>query len=423
MFPNPLHHWHSKYHESNSKNPKKAAVAATAIPLQVAPTVPTNPTPTLSEAAQKQVEDKVKVSKRLARMRMPFKNLLFFYDQMATLIDSGVTLIDSLSLIRAQEKKKNFKKLYDEMLHHINTGISLADSMAYFPRVFPAMQTALVAAGEKSGNLAPVMNELVTTMEDSEDFLRKIKGAMFYPVVLIVLALGLVVGMLTFVIPKIAEMYAEAGVALPALTQLVIDMSDFILAQWYWLLIGVVGGVGSFYFLLAKTKGGRLVWEKFVFGLPVVGKMSKEKQLMMMCGNMAMLLSSGVLISEAFKITEKTLNNLHYQREIKKLRQGIVMGKEVSAMMGLEDIKAQKFKEHELFPLQVAQMLHIGETTGTIPKMMYKIRQNYHKNIDYMLKNISTLIEPIMIFIVAALVGSILMAVMLPFFNIGDTIG
>lgn len=376
----------------------------------------------LSEAAQKQAEEKIRVSRRLAQRRMPFKNLLFFYDQMATLIDSGVTLIDSLSLLRAQEKRKKFRQLYDEMIHHLNTGISLANSMAFFPHVFPAMQTALVAAGEKSGNLGPVMNELVSTMEASEDFLRKIKGAMFYPVVLLVLALGLVVGMMSFVIPKVSEMYVEAGVALPALTQRVIDLSDFIVLQWKMLLVATVGGVGLAYFFFVKVRVGRVLWEKFIFGLPVVGKLSKEKQLMMLCGNMAMLLSSGVLISEAFGITEKTLNNVHYQQAVKKLRQGMVMGQEVSALMGLEDLKSQKFHEHPLFPLQVAQMLHIGEATGTLPKMMEKIRQNYHKNIDYTLKNISTLIEPLMIFIVAALVGSILLAVMLPFFYIGQTI-
>lgn len=143
---------------------------------------------------------------------------------------------------------------------------------------------------------------------------------------------------------------------------------------------------------------------------------------MLFSSNLGMLLQSGVLISDAFEITEKTIDNLHYKRALAKIRHGIILGKNVSELMGLEDIKAQKFKEHKLFPLQVAQMIHIGELTGTISKMLIKVRDNYHKSINYKLKNISTMIEPIMIFIVALLVGSILLAVMLPFFYIGTTI-
>ena len=143
---------------------------------------------------------------------------------------------------------------------------------------------------------------------------------------------------------------------------------------------------------------------------------------MVFSANLGMLLQSGVLISEAFEITEKTMGNLHYQRALNEIRKGIIIGKNISEMMGLEDLKAQKFKKNKLFPIQVAQMVHIGELTGTIDKMMMKIKENYHKSIDYTLKNISAMLEPIMIFIVALLVGSILLAVMMPFFYIGTTI-
>jgi len=154
----------------------------------------------------------------------------------------------------------------------------------------------------------------------------------------------------------------------------------------------------------------------------VAGRISKEKNIMMISANMAMLMKSGVLITDAFAITKNTISNLHYQKALEEIRRGVVMGKEVSQMMGLIDIKAQKFKEHKLFPLQMAQLIHIGEKTGNIANMLEKVKKNYHKSIDYTLQNISTLVEPLMIFMVAALVGTILMAVMLPFFYIGSTI-
>jgi len=356
-------------------------------------------------------------------LRLSVKERLFFYDQMATLIDSGVTLIDALSIIKAQNKKKSLKKLYDEMIHHINGGMGLAETMFLFPHIFPSMQASLIEAGEKSGNLKKVLAQIVDDLESQHDFVRKVKGAMFYPVILLILALVMVTGMLIFVIPKVAKLYEQSGQRLPALTQAVIDFSGFISQKYPIILGGIFGTVFLLWLLLSKTRPGKLLWENFVYSIPVFGRISKHKNLMIFASNLGMLLQSGVLISDAFQITEKTLDNLHYKRALADVRHGIVMGKSISEMMGLEDIKAQKFKENKLFPLQVAQLIHIGEITGAIDKMLIKIRDNYHKSINYTLKNLSTVIEPLMIFIVAILVGSILLAVMLPFFYIGSTIG
>lgn len=378
-----------------------------------------------------QTKKMVEKRERIKNIKLPFalrhlnfssKNRLAFYDQMGTLVSSGVPLIDALSLIQAQERNKNIKKLYAQMIHNINVGLSLAESMEFFPHIFPKMQSALIAAAEASGNLKEVLNDLVIEMESSLDFHKKVTSAMVYPVILIFLALILVAGMMIFVIPKIAAMYEQADVSLPALTQTVIDISDFVQAKWPILLMGIFGGSLILYLFFAKVVIGRLMWEKIVSVIPVAGKISKEKNIMLISANMAMLMKSGVLITEAFSITKNTVRNLHYQKGLEKIRQGVVMGREVSQMMGLEDIRAQKFKESPLFPLQMAQLIHIGESTGNIALMFEKIKNNYHKSIEYTLRNISTLIEPIMIFFVAALVGSILMAVMLPFFYIGTTI-
>ena len=358
----------------------------------------------------------------LRMLHFSSKQRLFFYDQMATLVESGVSLIDSLSIVQAQTKNKTLKKLYGEMIHHINGGMSLADTMFLFPHIFPSMQATLIEAGEKSGNLKVVLAQIVEELESQQEFLRKIKGAMFYPVVLIVLAVVMVTGMMIFVIPKVAELYEESNATLPALTQTVVNISDFISEKYPIVFGGLFGGLFLLWLLVKKTKPGKLVWEKFVSTIPVFGRIAKEKNIMVFASNLGMLLQSGVLISDAFEITERTLDNLHYKKAIKEIRHGIILGKNVSEIMGLEDIKAQKFKENKLFPLQVAQLIHIGELTGSIAKMLNKIRDNYHKSINYTLKNISTMIEPIMIFIVALLVGSILLAVMLPFFYIGTTI-
>jgi len=399
----------------NKFSPKKKVVTG------VEPVVPVPPVEITHEVDRNKHQN-IKLPFALRMLRMSSKDRLHFYDELSTMVESGVTLIDALSIIQAQTKTKSRKKLYAEIIHHINSGMSLADAMYIFPHVFPAMQSALVEAGEKSGNLGVVLIELVEEMEDGQDFLRKITGAMFYPVIIMFLAFSMVTGMLIFVIPKIAVMYEDANAQLPALTQMVIDISNYVSLNWQILFASIFGGLLFFVFLFTKVRFGRLTWENLVSIVPMVGKLSKEKNLMIIATNLSMLLKSGVLISEAFEITEKTVGNLHYRRELSKIRHGIIMGRPISEMMGLEDIKNQKFKYNKYFPLQFAQLIRIGETTGTIDKMLFKIKNNYHKSIDYTLKNISTMVEPLMIFFVAAIVGSILLAVMLPFFYIGTTI-
>ncbi len=375
-----------------------------------------------NEARKKERIQHAHFSFNLKHLRLSKKARLAFYDEMSTLIGSGVALIDSLSLIQAQEKNKNIKKLYATMIHEVNGGLSLAESMSLFPHIFPQMQTALIEAAEASGNLKEVLSELVEEMETDQDFLKKVTGAMVYPIILLCLAVILVTGMMVFVIPKIAKMYEQSNVELPKLTQIVINISYFV-SHYFFIILMLIFIISiSLFFFFVKTNFGRLFLEKLISITPILGRISKEKNLMIISSNMAMLMKSGVLITEAFSITIKTVGNLHYKKALEEIRQGVVMGKEVSQMMGLIDIKKQEFKEHKLFPLQMAQLIHIGEKTGSISKMFMKIKKNYHKSIDYMLRNISTIVEPVMIFFVAAIVGSILMAVMLPFFYIGSTI-
>jgi type IV pilus assembly protein PilC len=346
----------------------------------------------------------------------------FFFDQMATLASSGVTLIDSLSLLQAQSQSKAHKRLYAEMIHRINGGATLADTMSLFTRAFSPMQFSLVEAGEKSGNLKAVFARIAEDIESQQEFARKITGAMFYPLVVLFLALTMVTGMIIFVIPKVSQLYEQSHAKLPALTQTVIDLSHFVALNYPILFGSLALFILLVWVLVTKTRPGRWASESLISALPVFGEISRQKNIMALASNLGMLLESSVLISNAFEITEKTLDNLHYKKALADIHHGIILGKNVSEMMGLKDLKAQKFEVNRLFPLQVAQMIHIGEITGNLSKMLIKIRDNYHKSIDYTLKNLSTLVEPLMIFLVALLVGSILLAVMLPFFYIGTTI-
>jgi len=388
----------------------------------VAPAVPAPAKPITPPAVATSVKAPTKLPLSLRMLRLGGKGRLFFFDQLSTLIGSGVSLIDSLNVIKAQTKSKTVKQLYAEMIHHINAGMGLADAMSLFPHIFPKMQVALIEAGEKSGNLKLVFADMVEDLESGQDFLRKVTGAMAYPLILVFLAITLVTGMMVFVIPRVAGMYKQAHVELPRLTQAVIAISNFVHERWLFLLVGIVGAIVLLWLFFVKTRFGKKFLETLVGFVPMFGQIAREKNLTLIAGNMAMLLKSGVLISDAFEITGKTIDSLHYQEALEKVRHGVMMGRSVSESMGLKNIEDKHFREDPLFPLQFSQLVHIGETTGTISVMLLKLRQNFQKSIDYKLKNISTVLEPIMIFFVAALVGSILLAVMLPFFYIGTTI-
>lgn len=358
-------------------------------------------------------------SLRLTRLSNTERLTLF--DQLATLIDSGVTLITSLQLIQNQTGSKSLKEVYARIIHNINGGMGLAESMRELPHLFPEMVCALIEAGEKSGNLKAVMAELVEEMEGHQDFVRKITGAMFYPVILIFLCIILVTGMMIFVIPKISIMYKEANVKLPILTQKVIDLSNFISTNGKTIALIVVVSLITLWALVHYLRAGRLFWESLVSNIPVFGKIAREKEIMIFAANLGMLMESGVLITDALEITGKTMGNLHYEAELQRVRHGVTMGRSMSEMMGLEVAGNQSYRSN-LFPVSVAQLIHIGEMTGRIGKMLLKIRSNFKKSIDYKLKNISAMIEPLMIFFVAGIVGSVLLAVMLPFFYIGTTV-
>ncbi|MBI5411858.1 type II secretion system F family protein [Candidatus Peregrinibacteria bacterium] len=375
------------------------------------------------EKREKIKKETNKLSWSLRMLRLSGKERLFFFDQLATLIDSGVTLIPALTIIQRQAKSGSLKKIYAQMIHDINGGMGLAQSMRGLPHLFPEMMSALVEAGEKSGNLKTVLAELTEEMEGHQDFVRKVTGAMFYPAILIVMCITLITGMMLFVIPKISSMYKDANVSLPVLTQKVIALSQFVSMNWKFLFLGVAGILLFLWSLVHFTRFGRFLWESFTAYMPIFGKIATEKQIMIFSANLGMLMQSGVLITDALEITAKTMGSLHYEQELSKIRQGVMMGQGMSEMMGLVDLSSgQDAKRKSLFPLQVAQLVHIGETTGKIGKMLLKVRSNYKKSIDYTLKNLSSVIEPLMIFVVAALVGSTLLAVMLPFFYIGTTI-
>jgi len=216
-------------------------------------------------------KEKTKLPFSLRMLRMSVKERLHFYDTLATLTDSSVTLITSLSIIRAQTRDKTMNRFYGEMIHHINTGMSLSESMSIFPHIFPKMQAALIEAGEKSGNLSVVLMKLAEEIEAKREFSRKIIGAMFYPAIIVCLSIALVIVMMIFVVPNVAKMYDQADATLPRLTEIIIYISNFTVDYWKIIMIIFFGVLCALWVVFSKTKNGKLFWENFISIIPVIG--------------------------------------------------------------------------------------------------------------------------------------------------------
>ena len=349
--------------------------------------------------------------------RLSRKERTFFFTQLAILLSSDINLMDSLNIMEKQTQTKTLKKILQLIMLNISKGKLLSESMAMFAKIFPPIYTSLVNAGEKSGALVKILRELSSQMEEQNKLLGKIKGAMIYPVVVMSLAMAMVSGILILIVPKLAKMYAEAHMELPFMTKLVMGASKMLAEKGHIALaVFIVIGIAIKIFV-AKTDAGKFMMDKFVFGLPIFGKIAKNKNIIVFTGNFALLIGNGVLITDAFDIVKDAMSSIYYQKEIQIMKEGVIQGKAISEMMGLLNLQTGEYKENKFFPLNIAQMIVVGEQTGNLDKMLNKIKENYARETTDTVAVMSSLMEPIMIVGIGSMVGFLLLAIMLPFFN------
>ncbi len=226
---------------------------------------------------------------------------------------------------------------------------------------------------------------------------------------------------MTFVVPRIAKMYTSAHVNLPKITRILIDISNFMLVNYQKLILVIFGGILILYLIVKHIRIATKIWEKIKYSLPIFGDIARKRSLIMFSGNLGFLLKHGVLISEALPITKRTLGSILYQEELDKITAKVIAGESLSKQLLRYDKKGNEL-EHPLFPYEISQLVEIGENTGLTHSILTKIKNNYLKAINTIVKNLSSLLEPILIVFIGALVGGLLLAIMMPFFYIGSTI-
>ena len=340
------------------------------------------------------------------------RDIVIFTRQFATMINSGLPLVQSLDILGEQTENQALAKVLGEVLYDVESGHTLADAMGRHPKVFTELFVNMVAAGEAGGILDTILLRLATFLEKNDALVRKIKGAMIYPAVIFSVAGMAIIILLIFVIPTFQTMFESAGIPLPLPTRVVIGMSQFLQNFWWALLVGIAVFVVALRQTYA-TDGGKLFIDRLMLALPILGDLQRKAAVARFTRTLGTLVSSGVSILEGLEITAKTAGNRVIHDAVMSARTSIAGGETISGPL----------KESGVFPPMVVQMINVGEQTGGLDTMLTKIADFYDDEVDAAVEALLAAMEPIMIVVLGVVVGGMIVAMYLPIFDMINAVG
>jgi type IV pilus assembly protein PilC len=334
------------------------------------------------------------------------REVVIFTRQFATMINSGLPLVQSLTILAEQTENKIFAKIKTQVLNDIQAGQTLADSMRKHPKVFTELYVNMVAAGEAGGILDVILMRLATFLEKNDALVRKIKGAMTYPAVMLFVVVMATTILLWKVVPVFAGIFTSAGMDLPMPTRVVLAISNFLQGYIFYMVLAVVGLV----FLIRryyKTEQGQLVIDRAMLRMPVLGPLLRKSAVSRFTRTLGTLVSSGVSILEGLQITARTSGNRVIHDAVMASRASIAGGATIS-----EPLKASG-----VFPPMVVQMINVGEQTGGLDDMLQKIADFYDDEVDAAVSALTSILEPIMIVVMGVVIGGMVVAMYMPMFD------
>ncbi len=335
-----------------------------------------------------------------------------FTRQFATMIGAGLPMVQCLDILSTQMENKELAKIVKDVKEGVSGGATLSEAMARHPKIFDPLYTNMVEAGEVGGALDAILVRLAVYREKADKLVRKVKGAMVYPSVIMFVAAAVTVSMLAFIVPVFAKMFGGLNAELPMPTQVVLQISNFLKANFVYLVVGVVGIIAGILYW-KKTPQGGLYWDKTMLNLPVLGNLVRKSSVARFTRTLGTLLASGVSILDAMDITAKTAGNMVIANAINKSVMAIAEGDTITGPL----------KESGVFPPMVTQMISVGEKTGGLDEMLNKIADFYDEEVDDAVSALTSIIEPIIIVFMGVVIGGILIAMYLPMFDIIGKIG
>jgi len=402
----PVYNWKGRSRQGNIKKGEIEASNEAAVMAQL--------------RAQLILPVSVKVKPKDVSEYLPFlkpgikiKELVIFTRQFATMIDAGLPLVQCLQILGDQNDNRTFKEIIREVKADVEQGSTFADALTKHPKPFDPLYTNLVAAGEVGGILDTILNRLAVYLEKADALRRKVRGAMVYPSTVLVVAIGVVILMLTQVIPTFEKMFKDFGGELPGPTQMVVDLSHFV-QDWIF-VVGIGVFLVGFSFLTARKKSRRFRKQTDALFLksPIFGPLLRKVAVARFTRTLGTMIASGVPILDGLDIVSKTAGNVVIEDALSDVKAAIAEGKTI----------AEPLAESEVFPGMVVQMIAVGEETGAMESMLSKIADFYDDEVDAAVEALTALLEPLMMVFLGGTVGSLLIAMYLPIFKIADTIG
>src|SRR3954452_5579835 len=348
---------------------------------------------------------KMEINLRPGKVKL--KQIAIFCRQFATMVNSGLPILRALSILGDQTEEKELQKVLVDVRAEIEQGSSLSSAMSKHPKAFNNLFISMVKAGEAGGVLDDVLLKLADTIEQEVELRRQIKSAMTYPVVVLVMVLGIMAAMLLFIVPQFESIYADLGSKLPLPTQILLTASKIVRSYW-WLAIF---GVPLFRFLFRKykkTDKGRARVDALKIRVPVFGPLFHKVALARFAATGGMLLRAGVPILQALDIVKETVNNRVIATAVEDVKTSVREGESIAKPLG----------RHKVFPPMVVQMLAVGEETGAVDTMLDKISEFYNSEVKATVEALTSLIEPLLIGVIGGCVGAAVVALYMPMFNI-----
>jgi type IV pilus assembly protein PilC len=341
------------------------------------------------------------------RKKVKLKDLAVFSRQFSTMVNAGLPILKSLSILEQQTESRPLIKGLADIRREIERGSSLSAAMGKHPKVFNSMYVSMVRSGEAGGVLDSVLERLAANLEREVSLRHRIKSAMTYPVVVVCFVGLIMMAMLLFIVPQFKSIYAQLGGVLPLPTRILLAVSDMFKHDFLFVVLGCGAAIWGFR-RYVKTENGRYQWDKLKLKIPIFGQLFRKTALARFARVLGVLTRSGVPILQSLDVVSETVNNALMARAIKDVQESVKQGESL----------AKPLARHDLFPPMVVQMLAVGEETGALDTMLEKMATFYDEEVTAAVDALTSLIEPVLIFIVGGAVGMAVIALYMPMFNI-----
>ncbi len=337
---------------------------------------------------------------------------IMFAKNLSAMLKAGLPLARGLSVLERQMSGKAWKTIFVSVQDDLSKGITFSASLAKFPKTFSSLFISMTAAGEESGSFSDALSLIAGQLEKSYQLQKKVRGAMLYPIIILGLMAAIGVLMFIYVVPKLTQTFREFNVALPLPTRIILGVSDFIFAHYILLIVSAIALVIG-YILFAKSAFGKKVIHKAILILPVIGPIAKQVNSARTTRTLSSLLSSGVSIVAAIKITSSVVQNVHYKALLDRAADDIQKGSTLQSLF---------LPRADLFPSFVGEMIGVGEETGTLSKTMLEVASFYENEVEQKTKDISTIIEPVLMIFIGLGVGFFALAIISPIYSLSSNI-